>query len=129
MRDARGARYRRAHTSIRAANASIDCASLSLPFKGRVGMVFMTYGACGAATKPIPRPTFRSNAQLLRTLLESALPRIHRGLGAVAHIELAEHIADVRLHGFLADAEAFGDLQVAEAIGHQGQHFAFALAQ
>src|SRR5690349_5521473 len=57
-----------------------------------------------------------------RTLLHSALPGIHGGLRAIADIEFAEHVADVRLHGFLADAETLGNLLVAEAFGDQRQN-------
>lgn len=52
-----------------------------------------------------------------------------QGAVAVAGIELAEQVVDVRLHGAQADVQAFGDLLVALATGHAPQHVLLAAGE
>src|SRR4029078_8671165 len=86
---------------------------------------------CDSPSAVVPDDGSRRNRSklLLRALLEPALPGVAARLRPVADVELAEHVADVRLDGLLADAEPLGDVLVAEALGDQREDFALALAQ
>src|SRR6185312_6053685 len=52
-----------------------------------------------------------------------------RSLGALAHVELVEDVADVRLHGPRGDDERGRDLLVGEAVGEHAQDVVLARAE
>ena len=70
--------------------------------------------------RAVPARTHAGDAAL--ALVEASHPQ--GGLGAVAHLELGQHVRDVVLHGLEADAERAGDLGVAAPVGDQREHLA-----
>jgi len=53
---------------------------------------------------------------------QSLAPGIHRGLGAIGQVELAQQVADVCFHRALGDDQLVGDLGVAASLGDEVEH-------
>ncbi len=54
---------------------------------------------------------------------------LSHGLRAIAHVQFAVDVVEVRLDRALGDEELLGDLLVRQTLGDQGEDLALALAQ
>ena len=66
---------------------------------------------------------------VLRVVVEPLLDRVARQLDAVVHLELAQGVLHVVLHGAVREHEPLGDLLVGHALGDHPQDLGLALGQ
>ncbi len=80
-----------------------------------------------------PAADRRRRPALVRLSAQSAGQAVRvgvvHGLGAVARVDLREHVVDVRLHGRLADEQLRRDLPVRQSARDQRQHLCLARRQ